>query len=66
MRKIREMDLYDVDVQHALYAVNEGLEELGIDEKDIISVQHEEVDPPIRMHPGNREGRSLIRVFYWA
>jgi hypothetical protein len=66
VRKIRELNAYDVDSQQALRAINEVLDEVGINEDNIISVQHEVIEPPIPMHPGNREGRALIRVFYWV
>lgn len=66
MRKIRSVDITEEDTQQALHELDKWLIANKIKEKDVISVQRQELKNPVNMEPGNREGRIAIFVFYWS
>jgi len=69
MRKIRWIDVTDVDTQMCLHQINENLLKLGISENDIISIQRIWNENPHNISPtrsGDDKGHVTLFVFYWS
>jgi len=66
MREIRHVEVIGTDIQHARIDFNKKImKELELKEEDIISIQVEQLDDPIMMQPGDKEGRVVLYIFYW-
>jgi len=61
MRKLKWIDVTDVDTQHCLHLLNHGgFKKFGIEnEADILSVQQESVEM-------NGRFQTTLWIFYWA
>jgi hypothetical protein len=68
MRKIRWVDVSDVDTQKCLLAFNDRSHELGIKEEDVISVQYVWNDNPAGIYTGTsrtEKANVTLFIFYW-
>ena len=67
--KIRMLESPGTSVQEILDEFNERMDEFDVSPENIISVQTEVVDPPVKIHNPNgpaQEGRVALRIFYWG
>lgn len=67
MREIRYIEVCDVDTQMCTVELNKRFSKLGIDNPDIISIQRQWNDKPIKINQGSgrEDGNVTIFVFYW-
>lgn len=67
MRRIKWLDVTNVDTQQCLWMLNEKLPELGIGESDIISIQRQWNDEPVKILDEEDEyAWCTLFVFYWS
>ena len=69
MRKIDHIGVSSIDVQMCLVDLNRALEDRGIPEQDVISVQYLWHEKPIKISPPiGSEDKAWVSLvaFYWS
>ncbi len=63
MREIRYTEVSNVDTQMCVSELNQKLSELGIDNSDIISIQRQWNDKPIKIDRGHGMEDCYVTIF---
>jgi hypothetical protein len=67
MREVRLIEVHDVDSQMCLVQLKERFSELDIQNPEIISIQRQWNDKPLKINLGlgREDGNVTLFVFYW-
>jgi hypothetical protein len=67
VRKLKWLDITNIDTQHCLVAFNEQSHKLGIKETDVVSVQYIWNENPVDFSDGIHKGKANVTlfIFYW-